>query len=65
MHRQVRAELDRAGDHRLVESNMVPAGDNKVTVQLMLDGKVLDERTISTMGAAAGFSGITGYGFGG
>ena len=65
MHRQVRAELDRAGEHRLVERNVVPAGDNKVTVQLMLDGKVLDERTISTMGAAAGFSGITGYGFSG
>jgi hypothetical protein len=38
-----------------------PAQD--ITVNLTLDGKVLDERTISTMGAAAGFGGITGMGY--
>lgn len=63
MRRQVRAQLDQAGDYRMPQGRQVAAGDNKVTVQLMLDGKVLDERTISTMGAAAGFGGITGMGY--
>ena len=38
--------------------------DQEITVNLTLDGKVIDQRTIKTIGNAAGLSGITGYGFG-